>query len=146
MISSARSRIATLAKEVGADGAGVVADTSVWVAWLTEAAGADRYAALFEAAHTRMIVPTITIYEVNRWYLARNRKDEAQLVTSVMAALPVIELTASLASTAASLARQHQLAMADSIILASARSLEAELWTQDKDFAGLPDVRLFERL
>jgi toxin FitB len=93
-----------------------------------------------------MIVPTITIYEVNRWYLARNRKDEAQLVTSVMAALPVIELTASLASTAASLARQHQLAMADSIILASARSLEAELWTQDKDFAGLPDVRLFERL
>jgi len=31
--------------------------------------------------------------------------------------------------------------MADSIILATARSLKAILWTQDLHFANLPDVK-----
>jgi predicted nucleic acid-binding protein len=34
-----------------------------------------------------------------------------------------------------------KLSMADSIILATARSLKATLWTQDSHFANLPDVK-----
>jgi len=34
-----------------------------------------------------------------------------------------------------------KLPMADSIILATARSFKATLWTQDFHFANLPDVR-----
>ena len=35
--------------------------------------------------------------------------------------------------------------MADASILATAYSEEAELWTQDADFEGLPGVRYFPR-
>lgn len=124
----------------------VVADSSVWLAWLTDAAGADRFAGLFAASRERLLVPSIAIYEVHRWYLAHDRTNDARLVSGVMAALPVIALDASLAATAAGLAKRHRLAIADAIMLASAYGHQAELWTQDNDFARLPGVRLFERL
>ena len=34
-----------------------------------------------------------------------------------------------------------KLALADSVVLATARQSEATLWTQDADFEGLPDVK-----
>jgi predicted nucleic acid-binding protein len=36
--------------------------------------------------------------------------------------------------------------MADAMILATAREYDAEVWTQDVDFADVPGVRKFERL
>ena len=53
----------------------------------------------------------------------------------------VVDLTASLAIDAARLSRSALLPMADSIMLATARLSGATLWTQDADFAGMPDVR-----
>ena len=35
----------------------------------------------------------------------------------------------------------HRLPLADAIVLATARAAAATLWTQDKDFEGLPRVR-----
>lgn len=46
---------------------------------------------------------------------------------------------------AARLAAQTGLAMADAIVLATARVHGAELWTQDADFAGLAGVRYFPK-
>ena len=42
-------------------------------------------------------------------------------------------------------ARDLGLAMADSLILATARAQGATLWTQDEGFAGLADVRYFAK-
>ena len=52
----------------------------------------------------------------------------------------VVELTADLAIEAARLSLESGLAMADSIILATARSVAATLWTQDSHFAGINGV------
>ena len=52
----------------------------------------------------------------------------------------MVDLTAGLAVEAARLSVETGLAMADSIILATARSEGATLWTQDADFAGRPNV------
>ncbi len=52
----------------------------------------------------------------------------------------VIELDAALALTAARLGADSKLPLAGSVILATARHHRAELWTQDADFDGFPNV------
>ena len=58
----------------------------------------------------------------------------------------VIDLDGILAIQAADLALEHRLALADSIIYATALRHKATLWTQNEDFEGLPNVRYFPRI
>lgn len=53
----------------------------------------------------------------------------------------VVEHDATLAMIAARLGHDHGLPLADSIVYATARLREAEVWTQDADFEGLEGVR-----
>ena len=53
----------------------------------------------------------------------------------------VVDLTPSLALEAARTSAALGLPMADSIMLATARSCAATLWTQDSDFEGINGVR-----
>ena len=53
----------------------------------------------------------------------------------------VVDLTSTLALSAAHLSIQLSLPMADSVILATARAANAVLWTQDADFSRVPGVR-----
>ena len=53
----------------------------------------------------------------------------------------VVDLDAPLALTAAKISADGKLALADSVVLATARRFDAILWTQDADFEGLPGVR-----
>ena len=57
----------------------------------------------------------------------------------------VIDLTMSLALSAAKLSTELKLPMADSIILAMAREYQTTLWTQDEHFAGLEGVKYIEK-
>ena len=52
----------------------------------------------------------------------------------------VIDLNPSLALDAAELGFRTGLALADSIIYATAKAHDATLWTQDDDFDGMPGV------
>ena len=53
----------------------------------------------------------------------------------------VIDLDLGLALAAA----RHNLPLADSLIYATALAHDAELWTQDGHFDGLPGVRYFAK-
>jgi predicted nucleic acid-binding protein len=57
----------------------------------------------------------------------------------------VVELSASLSLDAARLSLESGLAMADAIVLATARSHEAVLWTQDAHFDGMDHVEFRPR-
>ena len=57
-----------------------------------------------------------------------------------------VALSSSLALEAARLAHEGRLAMADGIILATARHTGATLWTQDADFEGVAGIRYFAKL
>ena len=57
----------------------------------------------------------------------------------------VVDLNASLAITASRLSLVHNLPMADSIILATAKEFDATLWTQDSDFKNIGDVKYFPK-
>jgi len=53
------------------------------------------------------------------------------------------ELTAKIAVSAAETSIEKRLPMADSIILATARAFDAEIWTQDEHFKGIDSVHYF---
>jgi predicted nucleic acid-binding protein len=54
-------------------------------------------------------------------------------------------LTAPLAIAASKLSLEHNLPMADSIILATAKKSKATLWTQDSDFMNIGGVNYFPK-
>jgi predicted nucleic acid-binding protein len=57
----------------------------------------------------------------------------------------VVDLSVHLSLEAARTSASLGLPMADSIILATARSVDATLWTQDIDFAQIDGVRYIAR-
>jgi toxin FitB len=92
-----------------------------------------------------LIVPTISLYEVfKRVY---QQRDETQALTAIAVMMQgrVVDLDASLALSAAKLSADSKLPMADSIMLATARTHQATLWTQDEDFQGIPDVKYYAK-
>ena len=92
-----------------------------------------------------LLVPTICIYEVFKRLLAERDEDSALLSVGLMSQGRKVELNRNIAIEAAHLSRQMKLAMADSIILATARAHNATLWTQDEHFKGIEGVKYIEK-
>jgi predicted nucleic acid-binding protein len=72
-------------------------------------------------------------------------EDEALSAVAVMEQGTVVDLDRATALEAARLSIEHRIAMADSVMLATARRHKATLWTQDADFDGLPGTRYFAK-
>ena len=92
-----------------------------------------------------IVVPSICLVEVGRFMAVNHGEAQAQEKTSAMARTSVVPLEAAIASEAVRLGMKHKLAMADSIIYATAQAMDATLWTLDGDFEGLPDVKYFSK-
>lgn len=121
-----------------------VADTSAWIEFLIDGPNAERFAEILKD-RAALIVPTIAVYEVYRWMERERSVDHADAAVAVMTESMIVDLDIDLAIDAADLAAQHRLAMADSIIFATAQRYDATLWTQDADFETLPNVRYLPR-
>ena len=67
-------------------------------------------------------------------------EDRAIEAVAALQRAEIVEVDASLALEAAELSLELGLAMADSLIYATARRHEATLVTADADFEGLPDA------
>ena len=65
--------------------------------------------------------------------------------SQVMLNAQVVSLDSALSISAANVGQKYRLAMADSIIYATAIQYDAVLWTADKHFDGLPNVRYFDK-
>ena len=122
-----------------------VLDSSGWIEWVSGGAGAAKFEPLI-AVPDRLIVPAIAVYETVRWALHGADANRAQRVAARMRLSQIVEIDADLAVAAAKLSIEHRLAMADSMIYATARRFGAELWTQDADFEGLVGVRYFPKV
>jgi len=121
----------------------VVLDSSGWIELL---AGSDR-AHLFEPAlrAERLIVPSIVRYEVARYARSHRGAGGCELALTALSKFEQMSIDADVADMAAELAQTHQLAMADALVYAAAQIVRAELWTQDKDFERLPNVKYFPK-
>ena len=120
-------------------------DSSGWIEYFTDGPNAGRFAVPLSDPG-KLVVPTVSIYEVFRVVLRRRGEGDALRVAAAMSRGREIPLTSALALEAARLAHERRLAMADGIILATARLTRAALWTQDVDFEGLPGVRYIPKI
>lgn len=117
-----------------------VVDSSGWLEYFTDGPNQEFFASVIEdPAH--LVVPVITLYEVFKRILMRRDEGQALAAVAVMAQGRVVDLDTTLALTAARLSTDLRLPMADSLILATAQAHGAVLWTQDIDFAEVPEVR-----
>lgn len=116
-----------------------VVDSSAWVEYFFDGPNAETFADPIERP-SELVVPTLTVYEVFRRVCHIRDETAALEAIGVMLQGSVVELSTTLALEAARLSLETGLAMADSMILATARSKRATLWTQDAHFEGLADV------
>ena len=116
-----------------------VVDSSAWLAYFADEENASEFeTAIIES--DLLLVPTIVLYEVFRVVLREKGEDDAFQVLEAMQHGRVIDLDLALSLEAAAIGQREQLAMADSIIYATAIKHEAVLWTQDEHFEGKPRV------
>lgn len=117
-----------------------VVDSSGWLEYFGNGRNADFFAPIVQDLAS-LVVPTVSLYEVFKRILLERTESEALQAVAVMHQGKVVDLTETVALTAAKLSLQHKLPMADALILATAKSFNATLWTQDSDFEGLPNVQ-----
>ena len=117
-----------------------VVDSSAWLEYLAAGPNAAYFAAAIENT-TELIVPTLILYEVFKRIVQQRSENEALQVIAVMQQGRIADLDSRTALSAARISIDHQLPMADSVILATARLNDALLWTQDSHFEGIPNVR-----
>lgn len=117
-----------------------VVDSSGWIEYLVGGPNASFFEAPLRDLE-KLVVPSISIFEVYRYVLPRRGRPDAMAVATSMRQGRVVDLDEGLAIEAAELGATHGLPLADSIIYATALVHEAELWTQDADFDGMERVR-----
>ncbi|MEZ4699434.1 MAG: type II toxin-antitoxin system VapC family toxin [Rhodothermales bacterium] len=119
-----------------------VIDASAWIEFFKDGPNAAAFQApILDQAN--LLVPATVLYEVFQYTIRHGSEQQAMLTIAAMRQGRVIDIDAALALSAAGLSRQHNLPMADSLVLAVARRYEATLWTQDADLKNLEGVRYF---
>jgi predicted nucleic acid-binding protein len=115
-------------------------DSSAWLEYLADGPNAQFFAPAIEKT-SELIVPTIVVFEVFKRVLQQRSARAALETVAILRQGRFVELTDSLAIVAATMSVREKLPMADSIIIATARSENAVIWTQDVDFERLPAVK-----
>lgn len=121
-----------------------VVDSSGWLEYFANHNNASFFAPVIEDTK-QLIVPTICVYEVFKHLMGQRGEDVALVHVSDMYQGQLADLTAPISLQAAKLSIELQIAMADSIILATARGSNATLWTQDADFESIEGVEYIKK-
>ncbi|MGH8475671.1 MAG: type II toxin-antitoxin system VapC family toxin [Methylococcales bacterium] len=121
-----------------------VADSSAWIEFVNGGPNEVHFCPVIEDTAT-LLVPSIVVYEVFKLILRNKGEKAAQRVAAAMRQGRAVAIDESLALSAAKLSLQYHLAMADSLIYATALAHGATLWTQDEDFEHVPGVRHFAK-
>jgi predicted nucleic acid-binding protein len=121
-----------------------IVDSSGWLAFFADEPNAELFLPPLSDSKL-LVVPVITIYEVFKVILRESGENDALQAVVAMQKGKVVELSSSLAIAASRLSLEHQLPMADSMILATAQEFKAVIWTQDSDFKSLSKVKYFPK-
>ncbi|GHT11661.1 hypothetical protein FACS1894170_05530 [Planctomycetales bacterium] len=122
-----------------------VVDSSCWLEFAADNSSIGISVASIIASRSELLVPTITLFEVYKKASAMQGEQYAQQFIEKMLCGQVVLLDVELSIKAADVSRTYQLALADSIIYATASQYNAVLWTADKHFKELTGVRSFDK-
>jgi len=121
-----------------------VVDSSGWLEYFADGPNAAVFAKPIEATRS-LLVPTLSLFEVFKRVTQQRSEDDALRAIAVMEQGKIVDLDRATALEAARLSIEHGIAMADSVMLATAYRHRATLWTQDADFDGLQGARYFAK-
>lgn len=121
-----------------------VVDSSGWIEYFTRGENAQFFIPPVRDLDN-LLVPSVCFYGVFKRLLLDLNEDAALLAVGWMSQGREIILDRKIALEAAHIARETKLAMADGIILASARANNATLWTQDAHYKDIEGVKYIEK-
>jgi predicted nucleic acid-binding protein len=116
-------------------------DSSAWIEYLADRPRAALFAPYVEGREP-LLVSAIEIYEIYKVIRRDLSEERAVEAVSALRRATIAPVDESLALEAADVSLELGLAMADSIIYATARRHGATLVTADADFEGLPGAVL----
>ncbi|MGH8645238.1 MAG: type II toxin-antitoxin system VapC family toxin [Gammaproteobacteria bacterium] len=122
-----------------------VIDSSGWLEYFADGPNAEFFAPPIEATGD-LLVPTLSLYEVFKRVLQQRGEGAALQAVALMQQGQVVGFTAPLALVAAKVSIEYRLPMADSIILATAQTYGAILWSQDADFELITGVHYVAKM
>ena len=117
-----------------------VVDSCGWLEYIADGPNAS----FFEPALAdlpRLVVPSITVYEVCKRVLVQRGQTYADRAVAAMGRGQIVHLDAEGLRLAAIASVRYKLAMADAIIWQTAQAHGAQLFTQDADFKDAPGVQ-----
>ncbi|MBI2911188.1 MAG: type II toxin-antitoxin system VapC family toxin [Chloroflexi bacterium] len=117
-----------------------VVDSSGWLEYFADGPNAAFFASPIREVDD-LLVPALNLYEVYRRLYRQRGEAGAALAVGIMRQATVVSLDAAIALRAARVSLERRLAMADSVMLATAEELGATFWTQDSDFEAIPGVQ-----
>jgi predicted nucleic acid-binding protein len=122
-----------------------IIDSSLWIEYFLEN---DIDSSIINTIKNtnKLYIPSICLHEVYRKFLSINDTQKADLSVDIMQNAVVINLTPKIAIFAVNIGKQLKLPMADSIIYATAKIYNAEIYTQDKHFENLKNVHYFAKI
>lgn len=124
----------------------IVIDSSFWLELFS---GSDLGKVIKENEdflNANFVLPTIIVTEVYKKLLSENDSYTALLFTTQMRVGKVIDLDFELALISAQTGKSLKLPIADAIIYSSSIEYKAVLYTLDRHFEGLPNVKYFRKL
>ena len=123
-----------------------VVDSCGWLEYFSDGANAGFFAPAIEnTAKPKLLVPTLTLFEVFKRILQQRTEADALRAIALMRQGQLIDLSDAVALGAARLSFDLKLPLADSIILFSARMHHAKRWTQDAHFDGISGVSFIRK-
>jgi len=119
-----------------------IVDSSLWIEYFLDN---DIDISIINAVENSdtLFVPSICLYEVHKKFLSLNEVEKANLAVDIMQNAIVIGLNPKIAVLASTLGKELKLPLADSVIYATAKVCNAEIYTQDKHFKNLDRVHYF---
>jgi predicted nucleic acid-binding protein len=121
-----------------------VIDSLGWIEYATDEENADFFDPPINDTEN-LLVPTICLYEVFKRVFREYSEERALDTIGLMLLGQIVDLDRQTAINAAQISLDLKLAMADSIILATARAHDATLWTQDEHFKNIEGVQYIEK-
>ena len=117
-----------------------VIDSSGWIHYFLNGPVAEQYAKYIQKL-SRIVTPTVVIYEVYK--TVKRSTNEAMACDAIesLQRTTIVPLDADLACSAADISLECKLSMADAVVYATARKYGVPLYTSDKDFKNLPNVK-----
>ena len=117
-------------------------DSSAWIEYFRGSAVGEKVKEIVEGQEV-LSTPSICLAEIKVKYLTAGQDPEERL-QCIKSRTSIVDVDATVAETAAELKVNHRLHMVDALVLACARSLDAELVTGDRHFRGMPGISMLE--